>query len=529
VNIKKRICLCLANLLLALAPTSSVAGVTIITHGYSGNVDGWVTGMANRIPNYPGFPGTNASVYKLTLTYNGASYFYQWSLVLGSPLTDIDSGEIIVKLDWSQLAGGSGTYDRSTYNVASVATQALEQTNTFFGGHALTEFPIHLIGHSRGGSLVTEISRLLGGDGIWVDQLTTLDPHPFNNDGNFDPFFPTDATALPAYVNVLYRDNYWQNLGTFLDPDGEAVSGAYNRQLSNLSGGYHNVSSSSPYHSNVHLWYHGTLDGRNPASDTEAQITSAEYNSWYVPYEQAGGRAGLKWGLLGGGDRTSTDQPLGPGFPAISDGYNKWWNLGAGTAANRSALTANSGAWPNIIKFELLGTNSVTAGTLVSMRYYFQFGQSLSATAAVQIFLDGDANPLDGDSGQIFSQTENGTGTSGMVFRTFPFNSTNTPPGQYYVFSKITFGGHTRYLRAPGKLTILPSLETAPPVLTAQKLGSTIVLQWATNASGFALQWSTNLSNINWSDATTAPMIVGTNFSVTDDLSNLFRVYRLKK
>jgi hypothetical protein len=474
------------------ARSVKAAGVTVITHGYNSNVAGWVTGMANQMTNYPSFPGTQSTIYQVTLTKSGTNYFYQWSRVAGPSPTNTDSGEIIVKLDWSQLAGGSGSGVVSTYNVAPVASWVLLQTNAIadLGGHALVEFPIHLIGHSRGGSLINEISRLLGTNGVWVDHLTTLDPHPFNNDGLSDPIITSvvDAPAKNTYVNVLFHDNYWQqnNSSLGIDPSGEPVNGAYNEELDALPGGY---SGFSAYHSNIHLWYHGTIQLTTPASDTEASITSSQRTSWWVSAEAKGTNAGFIYSLIGGGDRTSRV----PGF-FIADGYNQNWDLGGGTATNRTALAVNNGTWPNPIRFNLAGTNAVRQGDSLGVSLYYQYAGSSNLTA--QFYFDRDLNPWNTNSLLVQIEQPPATGPDNVYhYPNLGLATTNIAPGNYAVYVKMSDGIHARYLYAPERVAVASSLQ--PPALGISQMNNGWLLIGVNGVSGqtIVLQTSTDLRN----------------------------------
>lgn len=491
-------------LLSAGSPSSAqAAGVTIITHGFDSDANGWVAAMADAIPSNHSFPGTNFTIYEITLTTDGEHYYYAWQRDSGSSPSNTDTGEIIVKLDWSQMAGTEDPlddpYDTSTYIVASVASRVLLQTNAIaeLDGHALAEYPIHLIGHSRGGSLMNQLSFILGTNGVWVDHLTTLDPYPLNNDGNGDLLYPTDASASNTWDNVLFRDNYWQTLGNLLDPDGEPASGAYDRHLTDLSHGYTYTEPTSPYHSNVHLWYYGTIDSNTPVAydfpddDDSATIDAWMRTNWWVSSEEQGEAAGFYYSLIGGGNRMSTNPPLGPGFPAIVSGYNQWWNLGAGNAsANRTRLPVNNGTWPNVIKFDITGTNLVAKGSAISATLYYQYAGSSNLTA--QIYLDQDLNPLNSNSVLVAQFEPPRTGSGSVSNANLALPTTNMAPGAYSVYAKMTDGVHTRYLYAPERIQVV---AVAQPVLDIARLNNTQLRVGVSGVGGqtIVLQSSTDL------------------------------------
>lgn len=492
------------------------AGVTIITHGFNGNVTDWIIPMAGKIPLHPAFRGTNYSCYEISIDENAQGQLIASRIFLGgtTPLA-ADSGEILVKLDWSAVAGA---FQASSTEVAGAAVPALLDTNFMpeLGGRALAELPLHLLGHSRGASVISEMARLLGAQGVWVDHVTFLDPRPVPSFG--------DATVR-TWANVLFADDYWQNLGDGLFvPNGMPIAGAYNRQLTSLNGGY------SSSHSDVHLWYHGTADLVTPTTDTQANITTAERANWWTAVEGQGTNAGFLYSRIGGGDRLSSLEPAGAGNGRISDGFNKMWDLGGGLGSNRVALPANNGSWPNPIRFFLTDTNPVPAGEPVPLRLYHQFGSGTSQWAEVRVFLDQDFNPFNTNETELLQTSVSGTGTDAVVM-TQPSPVTDplvVVPGLYAVLARISDGTRSRVLYAPQGLTVAPSRQL--PVVLADSL-MTVGGQMQFTLSGFVgqtlfVEASTNL--VDWLVISTNTF-VGTNLVFQDAASPAFdrRFYRI--
>ncbi len=232
----------------------------MITHGNGGTTSGWVSGMATNA--FSPRLGGNVPVYRIDV---GVGLVTSITKVAGGDPLSLPSGELIVMLDWGPVSLNAAT----TYEVAAAVAPLFSQTNLIaeLGGHALAELPLHLIGHSRGASLVSDLSRLLGEEGLWVDQVTSLDAYPLG----------TDAPAL-SHENVLFTDCI--NQTTFLSIQGQVVPGSFWRKQTAVSGGY-----DFPYngHSDVHLWYHGTIDLATPASCVPDSINTTTWAPGWTP------------------------------------------------------------------------------------------------------------------------------------------------------------------------------------------------------------------------------------------------------
>jgi hypothetical protein len=261
----------------------------------------------------------------------------------------------------------------------------------------------------------------------------------------------------------------------------------------------------------VHLWYHGTIDWRNPTSDTEATLSSTDRANWWVASESQGILAGFLYSLIGGGDRLSPEQPVGSGFPAIRDGYNQTWDLGAGSAGNRTALPANSGNWPNLITFDRTDTNDIVQGQAALVKFFYQWAQPTNSMATVSFYLDDDLNPLNSNHHLLKTITVPGTGGAYVSYATvsLTLDATNATPGYHALCGKISGSGRTRYLYASDWVRVISNRQ--PPTLDIAKLnasqlrlgvngvtGQTIILQDSPDLAAWLPLATNTIADSRW-------------------------------
>jgi hypothetical protein len=154
--------------------------------------------------------------------------------------------------------------------------------------------------------------------------------------------------------------------------------------------------------------------------------------------------------LIGGTNRLSTVQPLGAGFPAIRDGYNQKWDLGAGNLTNRTALTNNNGNWPSLIRFNRTQTNRVTQGQSTPIAYYYQWARPTNNFATIKIYVDDDLNPWNNNQKLVAQITPPATGGMdyiGAGTYNVPLVASNATPGFHRLLAVISAAGTSTHPR----------------------------------------------------------------------------------
>jgi len=424
--------------------------LVLITHGWDLGLTGvpvWLESMRDTIAehyldnecNY-----VDIKVVKKSGNLVSTCTFQDFSISTGN------SGTILATLDWSAVANHlfSGI---SSQEVAAAVINSLiisQQEKA-----PLAQLPIHLIGHSRGAGLICELSRLLGEQGIIVDQVTLLDPHPLTASDQ-QPHNKIIDTPISIYENIVFADCYYQNIAY---PQGEYLDGTYNRYFPTLPGGFHrNLLSIYPDHRNTYLMYQGTINLDNPVANGEAKMDNREREAWFNENEESGARTGFHYSRIkNSGDRLSNETPIHNG-----NSINQGLHPEMGGNGNRTPLTWRAASWPNIasLKISKAGVpltsdiNLIQTGTAIELEY---LALDYDSGYTVTLFADQDRNPYNHNDLQTITKVEHNSATGKDFYSHTSEWQTSGLPGNkpVYLYAKIEDGEHTRYFYAD------PSLE----------------------------------------------------------------------
>lgn len=387
-----------------------LAGVTVVTHGYEfwGYQPAWLSSMQSAIAGVLG--GTNATVTEnIDISEDADSYIFSGS---GGALRNIAAStraEAVVAVDWADASNDVLTISTVSPAIQLAAALVTSHNPSLPSGNSLAELPLHLIGHSRGGSAIIEAAWKLAASGIWVDQLTLLDP---------DPIVIDPTMYLPW--NVTFCDNYYQD--TLFGLSGESVSGAHNRYLDFL------------YHSDIHAFYHGTID--LTANSDGADVDEISFGSnWYNASRP---RTGMGFAYRSGGTATRP-----------SDGISSQF----GGAGARTSVAASGSQWPNIASV-VSSQSSLRVGESANLS--FVFGDRDSASQ-VQFFLDDNENPYDEFA---FRLGDAALPQSDFASSTFTWSSAGVAPGTYHIGAIVTDGTRRRISYSTQTQVILPAATT---------------------------------------------------------------------
>ena len=187
-----------------------------------------------------------------------------------------------------------------------------------------------------------------------------------------------------------------------------------------------------------------------------------------------------------------------------------------------------------------------TNGTGFTNLYSFA-GGSDGAYPDASVILSGNSlygNAAYGGSsgnGTVFAVNTNGTGFTNLYSFTavslnssgYPTNSDGANPKPGLILSGNTLYGTATSGGSSGNGTVF-SLSFPSPQLTIKRSGTNVNLTWPSGVagysySGYTLQCTTNLLPTAWNPVSPAPVLVNTNYAVTNAISGTRKFYRLSQ
>jgi hypothetical protein len=330
----------------ACAPVlaGSMPTTTVIAHGFSPSGKGaWVQATAAAVITRTGGIGT---------VYRYQDEVGAWTRVGG--IGNGSAEHIVAIFNWDADSAAPEEGPNWGYvQAAGDALYAILRDAAYAPGSSgpadlVTGRASHFIGHSRGACTISEAILRLGIAGIAVDQMTTLDPHPVNGTLDARYNFNWGDPVPRRWSNVAWADNYWRadggGLVNGLDFDGMPLDNVFNVQLSET---VLNCCAYAFSHSDVHLWYYGTIDLSAGASNGEETITPQMRSSWWP---DGAANVGFMRSAIVGGARPAIPPGIAPvpglapivhngGFDA---GTRAGWAMHGGSGAT---LVSASGNW----------------------------------------------------------------------------------------------------------------------------------------------------------------------------------------
>jgi len=323
------------------AATSSGSVTTIICHGYSlsGEKGPWVQTMCEAMQMRAIDEGTATA--GAIVRYDQASG--AWRLVSGT----IDPNEPIFCIfrwleDFDKPGPNIGYAEASSDAMYAALSDArfIDQLGDPIAGFDLVDDrDLHVVGHSRGTIVNSQVARRFAREGRTIDHVTSLDPHPVNGTLDVDPDW---GDPVPErWDNIVFNDTYYRADGAFLlnalDVDGIPIPTSLNVELSEtaLSDGGYGFS-----HNDTHLWYHGTIDLSPEPCDGEQCITASMRASWWP---EGFTERGYHYARLGGGvlERPTIEPGVRPVLPPVLFNGDFVGGMNAGWLFHGGALNAS--------------------------------------------------------------------------------------------------------------------------------------------------------------------------------------------